>query len=620
MSSAEASAPNKAHATPPHDSAEKEAWELLNNGQAATALNAFEAVLARCPASPGALQGKVASLRKQRHFSEAAAALDAALTSHPHEIGLLGERAWLWFDQKRDDQAIIAFDAVLATGRADEGIHLWKISLLRAARRYREAEEAIAAARRVFPDSTRLPIEAAWLMFDEKAYDDAIAAFDRVLATTPAEPSAWQGKIATLRKCGYFVDAETTANAGLKSCPGDPGILVERGWVAFDQGLFERAEKAFGQAVTSAPDDPRIKVCVALSLIRQGGEAAFVIATTALRDALAIDPNLADAHGCLGVIAFKRGRFGEAENRLLRSTQIDTRRGAFVDLGALYAQMGRMDEARTCFKQAITNDPDNAYAHIQMGSLLLHDAKNRAALDEFRMALAIDPGNPEAHNALAVGLIECDRVPEAEMTLRSALRKLDIAKRPGICLALCQLLVRMGDDSGEIRFYEEALAQAGAALIQKPRDAAAHFSKGVARYKLGDLPGALTCFKQCLRYDHDHVQAGLNSQRIKVMLTTGLAPSRRAKLASLLLSLVLLAQVVILWWYYLNTDRINPAVFAALVPLLLGMMIVTILLPSLSRLKVTGLEADLSVSKPKDSLPSGPQGAVGFGDPSPRST
>jgi len=402
-------------------------------------------------------------------------------------------------------------------------------------------------------------------MFHQKDYDAAVRVFDGLLAADSANASAWQGKIAALRSQERFDDAQHAADDALRACRASPAVLAERGWLAFDRGLFDSAESEFAAAAALAPDDPQLRVCRALALTRQDSDEAREAAEAECRAALALDPELAEAHGCLGIIAFKRGRMVQAERHLRRSTEVDARGGRYVDLGALYVQMGRLSEAQLCFRKAIDNDPDDAYAHVQLGSLLLQQEKGKQALQAFRRALALAPNSAEAHRALAIGLIELGRFGEAELALRGALRRLDAAKRAALHLALCQLLTRMGDGNGDTRLYEEALKEAGSAVVLKPMDATGHFFRGVVKYKLNDLPGALACFQQALEFDREHLQADLNRQRVRAMLKQEHKLARTSGWASAF------------------------------------------------------LEAELSVPKPQDSLSSGPKGEVGFGSPGPRS-
>jgi Tfp pilus assembly protein PilF len=53
------------------------------------------------------------------------------------------------------------------------------------------------------------------------------------------------------------------------------------------------------------------------------------------------------------------------------------------------------------FRKALLQAPLNAGAHIALGSLLLDRARNDDAAEEFRQALAVEPGNAEASRLLA---------------------------------------------------------------------------------------------------------------------------------------------------------------------------------------------------------------------------
>lgn len=65
-------------------------------------------------------------------------------------------------------------------------------------------------------------------------------------------------------------------------------------------------------------------------------------------------------------------------------------------------------------------------------------------------------------------------------------------------------------------------------------------------------------------------------------------------------------------WYMLVKRNLTPAGLLAVTPILLGLFGVALLLPWLSRLKMTGLEAELSAPGPKESVGSGPKGEIGF--------
>ncbi len=600
------------------ESLEARGWQLLDRKQYAEAIGVFRQVFAREAENLAAYQGTIAALRKKRDFTGAAALLDQALAAHPTHPGILSERAWLYLEQKQYSEAIGAFDAVIATGQCDEGIYLWKISLLRSQREFEKAKQSIADAERRFPDSPRLRNECAWLHFYQMQYDEALDGFVAILRENPTDASALQGRIASLRLQGNYSEATELANRALDLPSKSPGIYSERGWISFEQGRYEDAEADFKRALALIPDDPQAHIHLAWSLVRQGTDADLARATKGCRQALSLDPNLAEAFGCLGNIAFKRGRIREAEAHFLRSLQANPKRGHYADLGALYIQMGRYPEARKQLKRALAINPDDAYAHMEMGDLFLQTEKIKEAIREFRVATVIEPKNPEATKALAIALMASDKPIDAEKVLRGAIRLMDESQRWDLHLTLCRLLARIGDDTNDLQFYEEALKEVSTTIRLKPNHPAPHFHAGIVRFKLEDYRGALKSFARCLAEDPHHLEAELNARRLRSLIRNEKARSRASLWASGFLAFVFLIQLIAIWVLRFATDQITDTMLTLLVPILLGLMVVAVLLPWLSRIKMTGLEAELSEPPPKESLPAGPKGQIGFGNASPK--
>lgn len=593
-------------------SLEDRGWQFLNQKQYDEAIEVFDEIFKKEANNVAAFQGKIASLRKKRDFARANELLAKALDAHPKHPGILSERAWLFLEQKKYDQAISAFDKVLKVSRSDEGVFLWKISLLRRQRHFEEATKLIEEAGNIFPESLRIRNERGWLYFDQMQYDEAIETFEEILKADPHDESALQGQIASLRMKGHYAEATKLANKALSHQSRSPGIYSERGWISFEQGYYEKAEADFNKVLTLIPDDPFSHINLAWSLVRQATDIDLDNASKHCREALNLEPNLAEAFGCLGNIAFKRGHIREAEAYFLRSIQVDAKRGHYADLGALYIQMGRYEEAKGKLDGALKNNPDDAYAHIEMGDLYLQTEKVKEAIREFRLATIIDPNNPDSFKALAIALMENNELIEAEKVLRNAIRFLDESKRWELHLTLCQLLTRVGDDTNDLQFYEEALKEVSTAIHLKPQHPAPYFHGGIVRFKLEDYRNALSNFRRCLRKDEHHLEAELNARRVRSLIRKEKARSRASFFASTFLAIIFLAQLIALWILRFRTDRVTDTMLTVLVPILLGLMVVAVLLPWLRRLKMTGLEAELSEPTPKESLTSGPKGEIGF--------
>jgi tetratricopeptide (TPR) repeat protein len=403
--------------------------------------------------------------------------------------------------------------------------------------------------------------------------------------------------------------------------PNSPGLYSERAWISFEQGYYEEAESYFKRVVALVPKDACSHINLAWSLVRQETKSSLDTATILCREALKLEPNLAEAFGCLGNIAFKRGRIREAEAYFLRSIQVNAKGGYYADLGALYIQMGRYDEAKLKLDEALKNNPDDAYAHLEMGDLYLQTEKVKEAIREFRLAGIIDPQNSDSSKAMAIALMEDNKLVEAEKVLRNAIRVLDESKRWELHLTLCRLLTRIGDETNDLQFYEEALKEVSTAIHLKPRHPAPYFHGGIVRFKLEDYRNALNNFRRCLREDEHYLEAELNLRRVRSLLRKEKARSRASLFASSFLAIIFLTQLIALWILRFRTEKITDMMLTVLVPILLGLMVVAVLLPWLSRLKMTGLEAELTEPAPKESLSSGPKGEkIGFSAASPQST
>jgi tetratricopeptide (TPR) repeat protein len=603
---------------PDIQSLEAKAWALLEAEHYEDALQAFAEVFQIDPLNVAAFQGTTAAHRKKRDFAMAKEVLAKALQAHPAEPGILSERAWLHLEQKQYDEAITAFDDLLKNFKKDEGLFVWQTSLLRGQRRLDEAEKTIAEAVALFPLSLRVRNEQGWLLFYQRRYDEALETFRKVLDADPKNEAGLQGRIACLRMQGCFADALDFARQALQQLPKSPGIRSESGWLNFERGDLDQAITDFGEALNLAPQDPFAHINLAWALVRRNEDQDLEKAADFCRRARQLDTTLPEAFGLLGVIAFKQNKLREAEAHLLRSVRLDPVRGYFTDLGALYIQMGRYEEAKERIDQALLNNPGDAYARIQKGNFHLLTDSPKKAVREFRSGVALDPQNPETHQSLAIALQESDKLREAEQVLRKAISQLDESGRWRLHLTLCQVLTRLGD-TGEVKYYEEALEEVRQAMRTHPGQSAVYFHSGVVRFKLDDPWGAVQDFGRCPPGDEYHLEADLNAKRIRARIQQERVRARASLFATVLLAVVLLVQLIALWLLRIWTDRVTETSLTVLVPILLGLLVVALLLPWLTRFKMTGFEAELSEPKPKEALATGPKGEIGFGSVSPKS-
>jgi tetratricopeptide (TPR) repeat protein len=605
----------------PHSSSDRSrslehaGWELFEKGAWFEALAKFDELLKIDPENEGALQGGIASLRKQRRFSEAAELLSQALRKRPDSAGILTERVWLNVDQRRYDDAIFALDEVSRHSAATDALISWKVSLLRTRQRFDEANTAVRSALKTFPSSPQVLTQLAWLHFYQNHLDEASAAFTEVLRIDERNEGAFQGRIATLRLKGLFAEARRAAKSALNLFPASAGILSELGWVSFACEEFDEAERVFRNVLMLTPDDPYCRINLAWALFKEGGKGALGEAAIQCQNALDLEPNLAEALGCLGVVAFRQGRIHEAENYLLRSIAADPARAQYADLGALYVHMGRFEDAQTILETGLAAKPQEAALHLELGNLYAQKEEPKKAILEFRQAMVLDPASPEFPRTLAISMLAYDKAMEAESILRHALRTFDEFKRWKLHLALSQVLTRLAEDTSDPGLMGEALKEVNSALRLRPTQAEPHFYEGIVRFKMDDFCGSLRAFRRCHQIDPNRVEAEINAKRVQAIIWEDRIHRKASLVASLVVGIAALCQLGGLWYLRLqggDKGVITPLMITVLVPVCLGLLVVSVLLPSLTKLKLTGLEAELSEPKPK-AVAAGPKGQISFG-------
>lgn len=90
-----------------------------------------------------------------------------------------------------------------------------------------------------------------------------------------------------------------------------------------------------------------------------------------------------------------------------------------------YIAAGRMDEARTSFKQAVDRNPQNKLFRFNYGVLLLKAGDHAAAVEQFEAAVAIDPAFEDALYNLGIANLQWGgkRRSEAEAATRGDRQK-----------------------------------------------------------------------------------------------------------------------------------------------------------------------------------------------------
>jgi tetratricopeptide (TPR) repeat protein len=631
-------------------------WLFVKLGRYQEAVDCADRALELDPENPWALRSRMVFLRVARRFTEAEEATRTARELRPRDPDVHVEAGWLYDALDRFQDALPCFNAALDIDPIHAEALEWRTTALRKLRRYDEAEQSARNAIDLRSEDASLYTALGFVHDDRLEFEPALDCYATALELQPADARICLARSATLRSLGRFAEAERDIRAWSERYPNSRALRAELawihhderrydearrifqslvdtaisgrersiaweglGWIAFTSGHYREAERQFRDALSKRQGNLRYKLALAWALARQDCPDRQQEAESLARE---VNEQAADpfAHVCLGVLAFRRGRLASAEYDFKRALEIDPYHGSHTDLGALYAWIGKYDEAESELNQAIGTNWYDIAPHVELGSVFLKLGEDHLsqAEQQFRQALAIDPSSGAAGIGLAQALASSDEDAEAESVLRRLLLRQDVEQRWRVHLALGRLLFQRGDKQRNENLFAEAYAEAQKAIDLAPNnEAEPHFLAGISYYQMSSLAQDL---RGGLRYQSraiHHLDAGLkrdkgNSEanRNRELLEQEQKASRPAIWSGYAVASITLILLSLIWISFFLTSKVSTVMITSTTPILVGLFVVAALLPSLIRLKLPGFEADLEPGAGKVS--SGPTGEVTF--------
>ena len=308
--------------------------------------------------------------------------------------------------------------------------------------------------------------------------------FQRALAWNPLNGKAYQN-LATIY--GAWADEASAAQAASRAAALMPGDAVAR--FTYGEALAARGDEAEAIREWRAAGAAEALVRRGQRLAGQGAApGAREAAVRAYRRAVAVDPELAEAHLRLGQALSRLGRKGEALEAFAAAAEADrgTSSRPYLLQAEVHVAREEWTAALGAYREAAARAPLDPEPHYRRGWVLGERLGDRgAAAAAFERALRIDPEHGPSRRALGELEAErghCDAAAEVVEPLLGA------EGAAGLHLALGRCLVGEGRDGEALVHLERAAALDGdsvAVLLDLGRTyaRAGRFEEAVEAYR-----------------------------------------------------------------------------------------------------------------------------------------
>lgn len=247
--------------------------------------------------------------------------------------------------------------------------------------------------------------------------DEAVARAQKLCKAHPDLPLAANLLGAAWMRKGQVAEARKAFERALHLDPKYAEARDGLGRALMALGDLAGAEKAFRQVLKEIPDHAATMGNLGLLLCRKGETEPGI---AALRHALNRDPKNRDIRLALGA-QLSTGRMAAEAVEVLKEgiAQGDTRPIVYLRLAQAYTRLDDVDGAEGVFKTLAEIAPDWAEPYSVRAVYLQARGDFATAEEEFRKAIALDPGNGEHYRTFgATSKLAQDKALMAEMQAR----------------------------------------------------------------------------------------------------------------------------------------------------------------------------------------------------------
>ena len=264
--------------------------------------------------------------------------------------------------------------------------------------------------------------------------EKAMVMFNRALALAPDNVDALNGKGVALTRQGRYEEALAQYRRALR-LEENNGVRMNVALTYYLMGERQTADRMFKDVV--AADDSYADLFDFLATVGEAQEHYDLAvsylrqshldeAAEQLKQALAEDPNFADAINAMGVVLTRQGRYDEAMQRFDQAVRLDPKQlGYQLNVALVHYLKGDRKEADALYQQIVAQDDsyeglfdfladmDSAEENYRIAVGYMRQGEYDRALERLDRALKIAPEMADAYNARGVVLANQGKYDEA---------------------------------------------------------------------------------------------------------------------------------------------------------------------------------------------------------------
>ena len=287
-----------------------------------------------------------------------------------------------------------------------------------------EALQTLSALVKEHPAYAKAHMDLGIVYTQQKRFGEASQEFEEALRLDPRDEEARLSYVKALCAIAQFEKAAPIIRDYLKHHPHDFEALYFDGVVERGVGNYTDAEKVLRQAVALNPKHAEARYHLGFVLARQG---KLTEARPELEKALALDPSSSEARFQLASVLRALGQPDQAREELkaLQEKKTENVRqdvaGVTANQASADLQSGDAQKAVALYREALTNDPNNAHTYYNLALALDRLGDYSGEREALEKAMNLDASLAPVHNQLGFLDLQAGQTANAEDQFKTAI-------------------------------------------------------------------------------------------------------------------------------------------------------------------------------------------------------